>query len=156
MQSPFSLLHHLMSTLDSTIVGPVVVEDKLVGAVGAAVILAMAAVYYIPSPKDKGREFPKPRGIQLYHAWNFFQRRHDFLHSNFKQNLGKSFSFNVLHHNVVALTGDDARQVFYSNPHLNFSEGYKILTGAVRVSPAVTERSINLDDPRCRGLAMWT
>jgi len=103
----------------------------------------------------KGREFPKLRGIQLYHAWNFFRRRYDFLHSNFEQNLGKSFSFNVLHHNIVALTGDDARQFFYSNPHLIFSEGYKNLTGAVRVySPwwpnvLLTSMTTGATDWRC-------
>ena len=40
----------------------------------------------------------------------------------------------MLHHNIVALTGEDARQVFFSDPHLNFNKGYKILMGAVRVS----------------------
>jgi len=51
MQSPFSLLYHLMSALDSTSMGSAAVEDKTAGAVGAAVILAMAAVYYVLSPK---------------------------------------------------------------------------------------------------------
>ena len=109
-------------------------ENQLVASViGAAAILVATAVYYIFSSNDKADEFPKLRGIQLYHAWNFFQQRHDFLQSNFKRNLGKSFSFNVLHHKIVALTGEDARRVFYSNPHLDFSQGYKILVGAVRV-----------------------
>jgi hypothetical protein len=126
-----------MSALGSIIMDFVAVWDSqlVIGAVGTTATLAITAVYYILNSKDKGREFPKLRGIQLYHAWEFFRRRYDFLHSNFERNLGKSFSFNILHHNVVALTGDDARQVFYSNPHLNFSEGYKILMGAVRVSP---------------------
>jgi sterol 14-demethylase len=53
---------------------------------------------------------------------------------NFKRNLGKSFSFKVLHHTIVALTGEDARRAFFSSPRLSFDEGYKILKGAVRVS----------------------
>ena len=110
--------------------------DKLVaGAVGAAAVLVATAVYYALSSKGVGGEhgFPKLWGIQLYHAWNFFERRYDFLQSNFKRNLGRGFSFNVLNHTVVALTGEDARQAFYSNSQLHFDEGYKILMGAVRV-----------------------
>jgi len=127
-----------MSALNSTLLNSVAGEDNqlVAGAVGAAAILATTAVYYALNSKDKEHDFPKLRGIQLYHAWNFFQRRYDFLQSNFERNFGKSFSFNVLHHNVIALTGEDARQVFFSNQHLNFDEGYKILMGAVRVSLA--------------------
>ena len=101
-------------------------------AVGTGVILATTAVYYVSGSKDEEYEFPVLPGIQLYHAWNFFERRHDFLQSNFGRNLGKSFSFNVLHHKVIALTGEDARQAFFSHPHLNIDEGYKILMGTVR------------------------
>ena len=131
-----------MFTLNSTILDSVAGEDNqlIAGAVGGAAILVTAAVYYALNSKDKADEFPKLGGIQLYHAWNFFQRRHDFLQSNFKRNLGKSFSFNLLHHNVVALAGEDARQAFFSNPHLNVPEGYKILMGAVRVPPTPRQR----------------
>ena len=120
-----------MSALNSTTLTFVAAGDsQLVAA--AALVLTATAVYYALGSNDKEREFPKLRGIQLYHAWNFFRRRHDFLESNFKKNLGKSFSFNVLHHNVVALAGEDARQVFFSDPYLNFPEGYKILMGSAR------------------------
>jgi len=124
-----------MSALNSTILSSVASEDNrlVAGAVGAAAILATTA-YYALGSKDEEHDFPKLRGIQVYHAWNFFKRRFDFLHSNFERNLGKSFSFNVLHHNIVALTGEDARKTFYSHPHLDFNEGYKLLMGAVRVS----------------------
>ena len=134
-----------MSALGSTILS----NELTAGATSAAVILATAAAYYALSSNDGEHEFPKLRGIQLYHAWNFFQRRHDFLHSKFKENFGKSFSFNVLHHNIVALTGEEARKAFYSNHHLDFNEGYKLLMGAVRVSPTTaTKRSIDTHDLR--------
>ena len=143
-----------MHTLSSTVSSK---ETQLVaGAAGAVAILATTAVYYAISSKDKGHEFPKLRGVQLCHAWNFFQRRYNFLQSNFERNLGKSFSFNVLHHNVVALAGEDARQAFFSNPHLSFYEGYKILLGAVRISLLVTDCSIDLYGPRRHGSATWT
>jgi len=125
-----------MSALNSTVLNSVVGEDnQLVAvAVGVAAVLGATAAYRALGFDDKEHEFPKLRGIQLYHAWNFYQRRHDFLRLNFKRNLGKSFSFNVLQHKVIALAGEDARKVFLSSPHLSFSEGYRILLGAVRIS----------------------
>jgi len=125
-----------MSAFNSTILNSVAGEDNRLatGVVGAAAILATTAVYYALSSKDKDRDFPKLRGIQFYHAWNFFQRRYDFLHSNFKRNSGRSFCFNVLHHRVIALTGEDARQAFLFNQHFDAPEGFKILVGAVSVS----------------------
>ena len=125
-----------MSILSSTILNFAPGEENRLaaGAVGAAAILATTAVYYALGPKDKEHEFPKLRGIQIYHAWNFFQRRFDFVHSNFKRNPGNGFSFNVLHHHIVVLTGEDGRRAFYSNQHLDFEGGYKILQGSVRVS----------------------
>ena len=110
-----------------------VVVNFVAGAIGAAVILTATAFYYTLNARDKEHEFPKLRGIQLYHAWNFFQHQHDFLQSNFKRNLGKSFSFKVLQHNVIALAGEDARRAFFSNHHFAFDEGYKIFFGVVRV-----------------------
>jgi len=125
-----------MSALNSTILSSITGEDNqlVAGAVGAAAILVATAAYYALGSKDEDHEFPKLRGIQIYHAWNFFQRRFDFLQSNFNRNLGKSFSFKVLHHTVVALAGEEARQAFFSDPHLGFNEGYMILMGAVRIS----------------------
>jgi len=147
-----------MSALNSTILSSVAGEDSrfAASAVGAAAIFAATAAYYVSSSKDEKHDFPKLRGVQLYHAWNFFQRRFDFLHSNFKRNFGKSFSFNVLHHTIIALTGEDARQVFYSHPHLNFNEGYKLLMGAVGLSLSVTEHYIDRDGFRLRGSPLWT
>ena len=130
-------LAYLMSVLDSTILTSVAGQDNqfIAGAVGVAAIFGTAVIYYTLSPKDKERDFPKLRGVQLYHAWNFFRRRHDFIESNFEKTPGRSFSFNVLHHNVVALTGEDAREAFFSNPHLDLGQGYRILMGTVRTSP---------------------
>jgi len=123
-----------MSTFNPTILTSVVDEDNqlITGIIGAAAVLTITAIYYALSYQDKENDFPKLRGIQLYHAWNFFRCRYDFLQSGFKQNLGMSFSFNVLHHTVIALAGEEARQAFFSNAHLDI-RGYKILSGAVRV-----------------------
>ena len=77
-----------MFVLNSTILDSIGGEDNrfVVSAAAVAATLATAAAYYTLSSKDKEHDFPKLRGIQLYHAWSFFQRRHDFLRSNFKRN----------------------------------------------------------------------
>jgi len=137
MLSSSGFVTHLMSAFNSTILSSVAGEDNqlVTGAIGAAAILVTTAAYYALRSKHDEHEFPKLRGIQLYHAWNFFQRRFDFLQSNFDRSFGRSFSFKVLHHTVVALAGEEARQAFFSDQHLGFNEGYTILMGAVRVSP---------------------
>jgi hypothetical protein len=145
-----------MFVLDPTVLTFAVAgEDSqlFAGTVGVDAILAVTAAYYTLRSKDKEHDFPKLPGIQFFHAWKFFKQRYEFLHSNLKQNVGKSFS-NVLHHNVVALGGEDARRAFFSNPHLNLSEGYKVLKGAVRVSPATAECFSDVDDSRHPGSAM--
>jgi hypothetical protein len=148
-----------MFALDATALTSVAGSEGsqlFVGAVGAATILATTAAYYALRSKDEEHEFPKLPGIQLYHAWKFFQQRSEFLRSNLKQNLGKSFSFNTLHHDIVALGGEDGRRAFFSNLHLKLSEGYRVLMGAVRVSPAMPKCFIDLGYSRHPGSAMWT
>ena len=124
-----------MTYLDLTVLYSVAVKDNqlVASTIGVAAIIATTAAYYALSSKDEKHEFPKLQGIQLYHAWNFFQRRYDFLQSNFERKLG-SFSFNVLNNKVIALAGADARQAFFTKSHFNFSQGNKILMGAVRIS----------------------
>jgi hypothetical protein len=125
-----------MFASNSTILSSVAGEDNQLaaGALGIAAILTTTAVYFTLRSKGKENGFPKLRGIQLYHAWDFFYRRYDFLLSNFNRSSGKSFSFNVLHHNVIALAGEDARRVLFTTPHFDLSEGIKLLLGIVRVS----------------------
>ena len=124
-----------MFALNSTILNFVAGKNNqfVNSAIGTTAILTTIILYYALGSKDKEHDFPKLRGIQIYHAWNFFQQRYDFLRSNFDRNHGKSFSFNVLHHKVIALTGQDARRVFFSDSHLDAEEGYKLLMGGVRV-----------------------
>ena len=122
-----------MSTLNSIILRLVSGEDSqlMAVAIGLAAILTTATFYH--AFKDKGHEFPRLPGIQLYHAWMFFQWRYDFLRSNIARN-PEGFSFHVLYYNVIVLAGEDARRAFFSNPSFDFYEGHKIFVGAVRVS----------------------
>ena len=124
-----------MFASNSTILRSVASEDGqlFAGAVGVATILTTTVVYLALRSKGNRDGFPKLRGIQLYHAWEFFHKRYDFLLSNLQRNSG-SFSFDVLHHKVIALAGEDARRILYSSPQLDLSEGAKLLWGVVRVS----------------------
>ena len=128
-----------MSVLNSTFLHSVAGEDgqHVASAVGVTAVLATAVVYYVLNSKDGRKEFQKLGGIQLCHGWNFFRRRYDFIFSQLQQNPGRSFAFNLLHHRVIVLTGEDGRQAFYSNPHLSFQEGYNILSGVVRALLAI-------------------
>ena len=125
-----------MSTLVPTVLHPFTREDShlVAGVIGIAAALAATAVYCALGSKDQEGEFPKLPGIQLYHAWNFFRRRYDFIQSNHERNLGKSFSFDVVHHKFIALTGEEARRIFFSDPHLDASQGVKLFMGSVCVS----------------------
>ena len=139
-----------MFPLNSTVLTSVAAgkdNQLFAGAVGAAAILVTTAAYYTLRSKNKEDQFPKLSGIQLYHAWKFFHQRYDFARLHLERNL-KSFSFNVLHHNIVLLAGEDARRIFFSNPHLDFIEGYRLFVGGVRVSPAIPGCSIDLGDSR--------
>ena len=125
-----------MPLLNSTILNFVTSEDDqlIAAAIGAAIILTTAAAYYVLNLKEKAHEFPKLRGIQLYHAWNFYRARYELLQSNFKRNHGKSFSFNILHYNVIVLFGEDACRIIYSTDFC-IGEGGMILVGGVRAPP---------------------
>lgn len=129
-----------MSAFNSTLLHSVVSEDNQLYAsvAGVATVLATTAVIYAFGSKGKEGEFPRLSGLQPYHAWNFFQRRYDFLMTGYRKNAGQSFYFKVLSNKIIALSGEDARQIFFSNPHLSVDEGYKILMGAVRVFFAPT------------------
>ena len=140
-----------MSALNSTTLDSAAGEgyQLVAGTVGSAAILAITVLYYTFSSKAAEDEFPKLRGVQLYHAWNFFQRRFDFVQSSFRQNPGKSFSFNVLHHKVITLAGEDSRRAFFANRRLDLDEGYKLFMGAVQVPPfPPIERSADPDGHR--------
>lgn len=68
-------------------------------------------------------------GIPVFTAWTFFTKRYDFLRKHF--NSGKKyFQFRVLQHRVIALSGEEARKMFFVEQGLSLGEGYRILMGA--------------------------
>ena len=115
-------------------------------------LLTTLFLYRYLVPKDEKGAIRKLGGFPILTAWSFFTKRHDFIWENFRSDPSPHFKFNVLHvsplslrrwsrtdywrssqHNVVALRGEEARKAFFDNKSLNFTEGFKVLVGGVRL-----------------------
>ncbi|KJA20468.1 hypothetical protein HYPSUDRAFT_203783 [Hypholoma sublateritium FD-334 SS-4] len=91
---------------------------------GAAAALALLVylIYSTVVPDDSG-SIRTLGGFPVLTAWAFFTRRYDFLWGNFQKHAAPHFKFSVLHHQVVALRGEEARQAFFNSKSLNSAEG---------------------------------
>ncbi|KAF9457599.1 cytochrome P450 [Collybia nuda] len=123
-----------MISLNSTIFDGLVSfqNSPLTFPATAATALAIICFAYLAvSPQTKPTDVRKLPGLSILTAWPFFTRRHDFLKSNFTKVGEQLFTFKVLQHSITAAKGEDARKDFFDNKSLNFTEGYRILMGAV-------------------------
>ncbi|KIM79953.1 hypothetical protein PILCRDRAFT_822816 [Piloderma croceum F 1598] len=68
-------------------------------------------------------------GFSIVNAWTFFNKRYDFLRSNFDKTGHELFAFKVLHYQVVAMSGEDARKTFFNEKRLSFAKGYQLFMG---------------------------
>ncbi|KAI3613103.1 cytochrome p450 [Moniliophthora roreri] len=68
----------------------------------------------------------------------FFRRRYDFLNWGFQATGHSIFQFNLLRNKVIVVSGESARQTFFSAKHLDLTEGFKILSGAIPMVRGVT------------------
>ncbi|KAG8716757.1 hypothetical protein FRC08_008847 [Ceratobasidium sp. 394] len=97
---------------------------------GATAILGAALLWYLLASDKSG--IKTVRGWPYIGHWVFFTRRHDFILENFDKLPDEPmFGFNILKHRVVALKGEEARKAFFERRDLSFSEGYRLLFGAV-------------------------
>ncbi|EUC55516.1 cytochrome P450 family protein [Rhizoctonia solani AG-3 Rhs1AP] len=86
-------------------------------------------------------------GWPLIGQWAFFTKRYDFLREGFESLPGEtSFGFNILKHRVVALKGEEARKVFFDKKDLSFTEGYRLLFGAVPSVKDIVPNEIEKND----------
>jgi hypothetical protein len=123
-------------------------------------LLTTLFLYQFIIPKYEKGAIRKLGGFPIFTAWTFFTKRYDFIWANFASDPSPHFKFNVLHvsplsfcvigpranwrsmqHNVVVLRGSEARKAYFDNKGLDFTEGYKVLMGGVRL---VTFLSMNL------------
>ncbi|KAF8221627.1 cytochrome P450 [Tricholoma matsutake] len=110
-----------------------VLQDRpAVISTAAAILLAAVTLYLaIFRTKHKDTDVHELDGFSILTAWPFFNRRFDFLMSNFAKTGETLFSFKVLQHSVIAVRGEDARKTFFEDRNLDPNQGYTILKGAV-------------------------
>ncbi|KAJ4000129.1 cytochrome P450 [Lentinula boryana] len=68
----------------------------------------------------------------------FFRRRFDFLNWGFEATGHSAFQFDLLRNKVIVVSGESARQVFFTAKGLDLTEGFKILSGAIPMVRGVT------------------
>jgi hypothetical protein len=128
----------------------------LVGAVVATLCFAPIFTYFTKARKDANTNITQLGGSSLLAAWPFFDKRSDFLWSNFRTTGQNIFRFRVLQasciclaeasqtnvnrkHHVVAMHGEEARKVFFGDKGLDMGEGYRLLMGG---SPRVEDLNL--------------
>ncbi|KAJ7473528.1 cytochrome P450 [Mycena latifolia] len=99
-------------------------------SVAVALCFSALFTYYATTRKRRATtNIAELGGFFVLVLWQFFNRRSDFLRSNFKKTGEKLFRFRVLQHHVVAMHGADARMIFFQSKSLNFDEGYQVFMG---------------------------
>ncbi|ORY18132.1 cytochrome P450 6A1 [Clohesyomyces aquaticus] len=99
-----------------------------------AYIIVHSYLRRIPAnaPPTIGEDLP------LTGAFGFWTRRWDFFRNARDRSPTGNFSFHAGSHQVVGISGDKARQLFFESRDLGFAEGYAVLFGQ---SPSVAEHA---------------
>ena len=122
-----------------------------------AVIVFLVIIFVTSAFQEEGVDAPKSLpGYSLFHIIPFFRKRYDFLNWGFhvtgqnifqlkllqvrpyyfiseQQPLVNIFVFFSLQNTVIVVSGESARQVFFTAKGLDLTEGFKILSGAVSI-----------------------
>ena len=118
-------------------------------AISSFLLVAVSSYAYFFSSGKNPNKIHQLGSISVINAWAFFNKRYDFLRSNFDKTGHDLFSFKVLQvsshpcdcllrngyvmvqYQVVAMSGEEARKTFFNEKGLNFTEGYRLLMGGV-------------------------
>ncbi|KAF8814788.1 cytochrome P450 [Phlegmacium glaucopus] len=88
---------------------------------------------------SQGVDAPKSLpGYSIFHITPFFRKRYDFLNWGFHATGQNIFQLNLLRNTVVVVSGESARQTFFTAKGLDLTEGFKILSGAIPMVRGVT------------------
>ncbi|KAF7974039.1 hypothetical protein HWV62_13571 [Athelia sp. TMB] len=109
-------------------------------AMTSAFLLIAGTIHSYKASNDPAK-IPQLGGFSITNAWTFFTKRYEFLAANHARGY-EMFSFNVLQHKVVAMSGVGPRHVFFHDKHLSFTEGYALLMGA---SPRLKDIKVDVD-----------
>ncbi|KIM87727.1 hypothetical protein PILCRDRAFT_62967 [Piloderma croceum F 1598] len=95
----------------------------------SSILLVLCTSYiYFSFFGNNANKIHKIGGFSIVNAWSFFNKRYDFLRSNFDKSGHNLFSFKILRA-IVAMSGDDARKMFFHEKGLSFAQGYRLLMG---------------------------
>ncbi|KAF5379198.1 hypothetical protein D9615_005905 [Tricholomella constricta] len=86
-------------------------------------------------------EADAPTSLPCYSIFTimpFFGRRYDFLNWGFQATGQSVFQFKLLRNTVIVVSGERARQAFFTAKGLDLTEGFKILSGAIPMVRGVT------------------
>ncbi|KAJ5161588.1 cytochrome P450 [Penicillium capsulatum] len=61
----------------------------------------------------------------------FFEHQFDFVRDGFRSTASSVFQFKLNRHNVIALSGEDARNIFLQEKDLNLYEGFQVIIGTI-------------------------
>jgi hypothetical protein len=85
-----------------------------------------------PYPKDQDHDAPPQLVLPIKKiAQSFFETPFDFLTGGFKATSSSIFRFRLFKHEVTAISGTAARDVFFQEKGLNLYEGFQALIGNV-------------------------
>ncbi|KAG2008396.1 cytochrome P450 [Coprinopsis cinerea AmutBmut pab1-1] len=104
-----------------------------------AIVLSLIIIILSSSFQKDPTDAPAPLpGSSLLHILPFFRRRFDFLNWGFHASGHNIFRFNLLRNTVIVVSGESARQSFFTAKGLDLTEGFKILSGAIPMVRGVT------------------
>ncbi|KAF9066807.1 cytochrome P450 [Rhodocollybia butyracea] len=105
----------------------------------SAIIILLVIISITSSLQKDAADAPARLPINsLFAIIPFFRRRFDFLNWGFEVTGKSSFQFDLLRNNVIVVSGESARQTFFSAKGLDLTEGFKILSGAIPMVRGVT------------------
>ncbi|KAF5389632.1 hypothetical protein D9757_004170 [Collybiopsis confluens] len=104
-----------------------------------AIVVLLVIVSVISSLHKDAADAPARLPIySLFSIVPFFRRRFDFLNWGFQVTGQSAFQFDLLRNNVIVVSGESARETFFSAKGLDLTEGFKILSGAIPMVRGVT------------------
>ncbi|TFK34453.1 cytochrome P450 [Crucibulum laeve] len=104
-----------------------------------AVIVFLAIILTTSAFQKDGVDAPASLpGNSLLAITPFFRRRYDFLNWGFHATGQSIFQFQLLRNTVIVVSGESAREKFFTAKGLDLTEGFKILSGAIPMVRGVT------------------
>ncbi|KAF9010183.1 cytochrome P450 [Cyathus striatus] len=104
-----------------------------------AVIVVLLILLVTSAVQKDGLDEPASLpGNPFLAIFPFFRKRYDFLNWGFHATGQSIFQFSLLRNKVIVVSGESAREAFFTAKGLDLTEGFKILSGAIPMVRGVT------------------